>query len=49
MALALLGCKGLEAGEDQYLHTEDCQIGKCIQVLKFSNFVFSQKQTLQVG
>lgn len=32
-----------------YLHAEDGQVGECIQILKLSDLVFPQKQTLQVG
>lgn len=42
-----LGQMGAKVG--QYLHTEDRQVGKCVQVLKFSDLVLPQKQTLQTG
>lgn len=33
----------------RYLHAEHCQTGQGIQVLKFSDLVFPQEQTLQAG
>ena len=42
------GARGGRLG-GPYLHAKDGQVGECVKILKLSDLVFPQKQTLQVG